>query len=165
VPDWQEFTDSRFGFRVELPGALWINPNFNPPRQTSTDSTTWFVYHDTGNGQTSQLASLFSPNGSIELYASIAPATCTLSGTPVMVGGSITGYRHDSFTDPPVTSGAIVPGGRVTFVTGGLYVMIFLAANGQQSQGEYWTDFGPVWQHILASFVPGPAIPNGHPCG
>lgn len=168
APDWQAYTDPRFGFKVAIPAALWVDPSMQPPQQSSTDSFVQFVYHDTGSRQTSQLASLFYLTGGVNVYASTAPTRCQLQGTSVRVGDGITGYRFDNFTQP-AAAGATVPGGSVSFVTGGLYVNIFLSPSSSfltaNGEGQYWTSYGPVWQHILASFIPGPAIAGGRPCG
>ena len=163
VPDWQVFTDTKFGFQAEVPGVLWVDPNGQPQQQTATDSTTVLVYHATSGTAQSPMGQLFAASAGLVIYASSAPARCDLRGTPEPVGQGITGYRYDTFAPP--SGGATATGGGVTFVTGGVYVSLFIGASGQASPSAYWAAYGPIWHHILASFVQGPAIPNGHPCG
>jgi hypothetical protein len=149
---------------VEVPGVLWVDPNGQPQQQTATDSTTVLVYHATEGTAQSPMAPLFSASSGLEIYASTAPAQCDLRGTPEPVGQGITGYRYDTFAPPP-SGGSTATGGGVTFVTGSVYVLLFIGASGQASASAYWAAYGPIWHHILASFVPGPASPTGHPCG
>lgn len=61
-------------------------------------------------------------------------------------------------------AGAAALEGGVRFVTGGVYVSLSLGAGGQPNASAYWAAYGPIWQHILASFVAGPAT-GAHPCG
>lgn len=163
VPDWRLFTDPKFGFQAEAPGMLWIDPNGQPQQQTATDSTTVLVYHATPDTAQSPMAQLFSGSGGLMIYASTAPARCDLRGTPEPVGQGIAGFRYDTFAPPP-GGGATAFGGGVTFVSGGVYVNLFIGASGQTSPSAYWAAYGPTWRHILASFVAGPAT-AAHPCG
>lgn len=145
-----------------MPGALWVDPNGPSQPQVGTDSLTRFVYHPLRGVRRSQFAILFESGRMLLVYASTAPGQCQLQGTPIAVGSGITGYRDDTFAHPP-PSGMGAAGGWMSFVTGGLYVNLWLSANPEgETQGQYWATFGPVWQHMLASFVPAPTIPNGH---
>lgn len=164
APEWVVYTDPKYGFKIAVPAALWADPQLQPPPQSGS-SYVQYIYRGMENGQTSPVGILFAPIDGLALYASTTPAQCDLHGTSVRVGAGITGYQSDTFTNPPTGTGAYAPGGSVSFVTGGLYVSIFVGANTTHSKSDYWTTFGPVWQHMLASFVPGPAIPGAHPCG
>lgn len=165
IPDWQRFTDPKFGFTLEAPGVFWVDPNAQPHVLSATDSATLFVYRPTIGSTPSPTTRLLAASGGLFIYASTAPTRCALQGTPVPIGRnqSITGYRYDSLAPTPYADSAARWGG-VRFVAGGVYVSLFIGAGGQPNSSAYWAAYGPTWQHILASFVAGPAT-GAHPCG
>lgn len=165
VPDWEGFTDPKFGFKVETPGVFWVDPNAQPQVLSATDSATLFVYRGAAGVAPSPTVRLLAASGGLFIYASTAPARCALQGTPVPVGQdhSITGYQYDTFPSTP-SGGAAALAGEVRFVAGGVYVSLSMGAGGQPNPSAYWAAYGPTWRHILASFVAGPAT-GAHPCG
>lgn len=171
--EWQTFTDLQFGFSLDVPTAfslyvlrqwgreddfLWNYNSSNgslPPDQAALSQAQIQIFAADGTNKPSSTSLL--PAG---------PYHCT-SGTPLTIGSGITAYQQETFTYPTPTPGqGGATGGpsiSVNLEKGGVYLNISL--NGHPPSETFLTRYGASWQHILNSFVPGPAAPSGHPCG
>jgi hypothetical protein len=162
--DWQTYTDVTFGFRLDVPAILALYH----PKDTGGYYTLAWAYNQTQGSPPSGQA-LFAE---VEIYVNVAdsfingaPNPCT-EGTPTTIGSGITGYEEDSLDAPPPPPGAGHGEGGfdVNLATGGgVYFHIYLI--GTAPKESFRARYSAIWKHILNSFVPGPAVPNTHPCG
>jgi hypothetical protein len=107
---------------------------------------------------------------SLTLFASITGGHPCTQGKPITIGSGVTAYEDDSLDapTPPPGDGARGPGGLdANWEAGGVYFhMNLIATSGTPlSHAAFRARYGAIWQHILNSFVPGPPVPNTHPCG
>lgn len=169
VPDWQGFTDPTFGFTLEMPGVFWVDPNAQPRLLSATDSATLFVYRELAAGESaSPTARLLAASGGLFIsYASTAPPAAPCRARPCRSARARARASWAIGTTPwPPRRRAGLPrwkeecGSSRAACTSASP----LGAGGQPTASAYWAAYGPIWQHILASFVAGPAT-GAHPCG
>jgi hypothetical protein len=171
--DWQTYVDPTFGFHLDIPAILSLNtiPNANDSTQTGVF---WAYTPSLGAPPASQ--EVFA-EVRIDLAATTNPGRnypCT-QGTPITIGSGVPAYEDDTLDFSPPTSGQGgahgVGGLNVQVVTGGVLILIGLESGGWlanppiRSASAFRARYGAIWQHILNSFLPGPAVPDGHPCG
>lgn len=154
-PEWQVYHDPRFGFSVEVPGVLSKLLQGNDPSSTSVT-----YQYDVTNGTPSAGAGV-TAEMIIQISATITgPNTCTV-GTPTTVGQGTTAYVQIDLSGKPEGGNPFRVAARI--LSGGVFIEIQVAAQGQPA--NFMARYGAIWQHILDSFVPGPPVPNTHPCG
>lgn len=170
--DWQTYTDALFHFRIEIPSIL----TFTVYRQSGEEDDLGWINFTTGDSLPPAQAMLhgvsveiFAATGantpSTQSFLSAGPYPCS-QGTPVKIGSGLTAYQQESYTSPIITPGEANgpppdPFIKVNLETGGIYLMILLQGPDRQ---QFLKTYGATWRHILASFEPGPAVPNTHPC-
>jgi hypothetical protein len=169
--EWETYTDALFGFRLDFPAGIGITVVY---QYNGEDDLLW--NYDSRNGPPPpDLAPAAEIGG--EIFASTGtgkpshtlrpdgpPYPCA-QGTPVTIGSGITAYQNETYTDPtPVPGHGAIPGPsiEVNLETGGVYLSIFMYGS---DRDHFLARYGAIWQHMLDSFVPGPPVPNGHPCG
>lgn len=150
-------TDPTFGFHLEIPAAMTENGSQQNPSDGG-GVTTW-----NGTYPTAQDA--------LDISVSTAtkglPAQSCATGKPITIGSGLPGYEEDVFAEPtPVpqpNSGASTSSVVATVVVHGLFVAIRL--DGTPPNDTFMDRYGPIWQHMLASFTPGAFTNPGNPCG
>jgi hypothetical protein len=168
--DWQTYTDLLFGFQLDVPTTFSLAVLRQGNRE---DDLVWMYNQAIGPLPSSQTA---LAQAALELVAADGtnppssrsllppgPYACRV-GTPITIGAGTTAYQQESYTNPtpPPGDGAIpLPSISVNMETGGVYLYLVLFG---PERTHFLDAYGPSWQHILNSFVPGPAVPNGHPC-
>jgi hypothetical protein len=171
--DWQTYIDPTFGFHLDIP-AILVQSFF--PNTASTEIGIAWLY-DPRQGPPPASQEVFAEIR-IQLYATTgAPGTtnpCN-QGTPITIGAGIPAYEDDTIGATPAPGlhhgGSGLGGFNVNLVTGGVFMIIgldggyWLANPPIRSADAFRARYGPIWQHILKSFVPGPPVPNTHPCG
>lgn len=162
--DWQTYTDATYGFHLDVPSILSLGSL--PDKNAASFSLLW-RYSSPNQAPPNQ--ALFAET-SVNVYVTDtltdgSANPCT-KGTRITIGSGVTAYEDDSldFPTPAPGGGAAGAGGLdVNVATGGVYLHITLYGN--YPRETFRQRYGAIWQHILNSFVPGPAVPNGNPCG
>jgi hypothetical protein len=163
--DWQTYIDATYGFRLEVPAILQTTL---PPNTGDKHYTFW--QYNFAEGPPPKDQAIFA-EVSVTLFASVTGGHPCTQGTAITIGSGVIAYEDDSLDAPTPTlpgNGASGPGGLdVNFETGGVYFHISLLADTGTplTHDAFRARYGPIWQHILNSFVPGPPVPNTHPCG
>jgi hypothetical protein len=152
---WQVYADTQFGFHVEVASYLtrtgpqpWNAPGEYVEFEVSNAAHGWeqaWVYVD--------------PQASGSVCAQ------DLSGDAVTVGSGLTGYQHfvAMIPTPPTGGGGTnSPHMELSFLASGTLIMFKLW--GDPPAVTFSARYGNQWQHLLASFIPGPAYPGGHAC-
>jgi hypothetical protein len=89
---------------------------------------------------------------------------CPAGGTVVTLGSGIHAYQETNV--PPSSNGpaASLPYVQVSLVTGGVAIRIEL--HGQGAPDTFFSRYGVIWQHMLASFATFPPLQplTTHPC-
>jgi hypothetical protein len=158
--EWQRYTDAKFGFRAEV--AAYLTKSGPDP----------FNYE----GVKILFMSSGAEHGWEQAYIYVDPAppqslcTSVLTGEKVSVGPDLTGYQRFRESVPPPGGGG---GGADNPSAETPYMELFVVASGVlmqfQLSGEppataYTTRYGAQWQHLLATFVPGPPYTGAHAC-
>lgn len=151
---WQTYHNTKYGYRIDLPVAYTLE----------SDQTGGAVF--SGDGVTSVPTAYGTVDGDGQIAMSAMPISQCLSasaGLPATVGSGITGYESGSWvaTATPGTApgqpGA--PSGMtVLFDASGLEVNVSVVG------GEGPAAYATTVRHMLATFVPGPAIANAKAC-
>jgi hypothetical protein len=158
--EWQRYTDAKFGFRVEV--ASYLTKSGPDP----------FNYE----GVKILFMSSGAEHGWEQAYIYVDPAppqslcTSALTGEKVSVGPGLTGYQRFREAVPPLGGG----GGGADTPSGDIpYMELFVVASGVLMQFQlggappataYTARYGAQWQHLLATFVPGPPYAGAHAC-
>ncbi len=167
--DWQTYTDPLFSFRLDVPAILAVVMNNRSPGGAE-HSIRWQYLPSGGPPSISQQA--FTET-TIDVLATTGTPGNTYpcpAGTPITVGPDIPAYQAEELTPPPTPTpghgaSGFAPHIEAALVTGGVYITITLTGSNSYLQEHFLDRYGAIWQHILNSFVPGPAVPNTHPCG
>ncbi|HEY7351097.1 MAG TPA: hypothetical protein VH599_22500 [Ktedonobacterales bacterium] len=164
--DWQTYTDPKYGFHLDVPALLSIS---FPVAPSGPDDSYVSWQYDPSKGPPPSGQALFAEitvgYHATDTLTGGNPNPCTV-GRRITIGSGVTAYEDDNpnYPTPAPGGGASGPQGLdVNVVTGGVYLEISLFAN--PPTGTLRTRYGAIWQHILNSFVPGPPVPNTHPCG
>jgi hypothetical protein len=152
---WQVYTDTQFGFHVEVASYLtrtgpqqWNAPGEDVVFEVSNAAHGWeqaWVY--------------------VDPQASGSVCTQDLSGDAVTVGSGLTGYQRfvAMIPSPPSGGGGTnSPHMELSFLASGTLIMFQLW--GEPPADTFSARYGYEWQHLLASFMPGPDYPGGHAC-
>lgn len=158
--DWQTYIDGNYGFHLDVPAILTLS---FPPSTSANHYILW--QYDFGKGQPPQDQALFAEVSVMVFASTKGPYPCT-QGSPLTIGSGVTAYEDDSLDAPTPTPGGGdtgMGGLDVNLATGGVYLHISL--DGHPPKDTFRARYETIWQHILNSFVPGPPVPDGHPCG
>jgi hypothetical protein len=165
--NWQTYTDAKYGFRLDVPAILSLSFPVVPTSGPDDSYVSW--QYDPSKGSPPSDQALFA-EVTVNVHATDTltdgrPNPCTV-GRHITIGSGVKAYEDDNpnYPTPAPGGGASSPQGLdVNVATGGVYLEISLFAN--PPTGTLMTRYGAIWQHILNSFVPGPPVPNTHPCG
>jgi hypothetical protein len=165
--DWQTYIDAKYGFHLDAPAILSFS--YSAPSGSGPDDSYVSWKYDLSKGPPPSDQDLFAEI-TVNVHATDTLTNgnsnpCTI-GRRITIGSGVTAYEDDNpnYPTPVPGGGATGPEGLdVNVMTGGVYLEISLFAN--PPTGTLETRYGAIWQHILNSFVPGPAVPNRHPCG
>jgi hypothetical protein len=162
-PDWHTYSYPSEGFRVDIPTVLY--PQHSLLINNGTGEQTDWVYQGAALGSPLREAAA-ETMVRVQYSTTIAETNlCPAGGTPITIGQGVRAYEEANV--PPDSNGpaASQPYVRVSLVTGGVAIRIEL--DGQGAPDAFFSRYGPIWQHMLASFAtfapPQPA--TTHPCG
>jgi hypothetical protein len=161
--DWQPYVNADVGFRLDVPAVLGSSHGFFINNFTGQG----FDMTYTGAPTTTPLQTLEAETTVEVLYSGTITDRdiCPHDGTPVMLGDGIVGLQETNA--PPDANGpdAPYPYVHVSLVLNGTAIRIEL--RGQAPAETFFTRYGDLWQHMLASFatVPGAPVSPTHPCG
>ena len=162
-PDWHTYSWPSDGFRVDISTVL--SPQHSLLINNGSGEQTDWVYQGAALG--SPLREAAAETTVRVQYSTVIAETnlCPDGGTPITLGS---GIRADEEANvPPDSNGpaASQPYVRISVVTGS-GVAIRIELDGQGDPSTFSTRYGPIWQHMLASFATfTPLQPLGtHPC-
>jgi hypothetical protein len=162
-PDWHTYTFPSYGFQVDISTVLY--PQHSLLINNGAGEQTDWIYQGAALGSSLRSASA-ETTVVVEYSTAIADINiCPSGGTPMSIGSGIRAYETASV--PPDSNGpaASQPYVRINLVTGGVAIQIEL--DGQGDPNTFFNRYGPIWQHMLASFATfTPLQPQTmHPCG
>lgn len=163
-PDWRTDVEADGGFRIDVPGVLsplhevFIN-------NASGKSISWTYV---GVPLASSLQRVMVQTSLIMRYSSqiLSDNLCpSASATPITLGSGIQAWQETDV--PPHANGAPETFGyvRVSLTLNGEAIQITL--EGPAPVDTFFTRYGAIWSHMLASFAQLPTQPVNHsrPCG
>lgn len=162
-PNWHTYSFPTYGFRVDIPTVLY--PQHSLLINNGTGETTDWVYQGAALG--SPLREAAAETTVVVQYSTVIAETnfCPTGGRLITLGPGIRAYEEANV--PPDSNGpaASFPYVRVSMVTGGVAIRIEL--DGQGAPDAFFSRYGPIWRHMLASFATfAPPQPlTTHPCG
>ncbi len=161
-PDWHTYAYLAYGFSVEISTVLYPSHSLliNDGSGLSTD----WGYGGAALGSPLRVAAA-ETTVRLQYSTTISDTNiCPAGGTPITIGAGIRAYQQTNV--PPDLNGpaAPYPYVRVSLVSGGAAIRIEL--QGQGAPETFFARYGPIWQHMLASFAAFPAQPplTTHPC-
>jgi hypothetical protein len=163
APPWFTYHDLTYGFTLDVPSALGIAAN-NASQQADPYAVS-FALNPARVPPVPADQQTLSQLGIVILVSHKVIDSCGV-GTPTTIGGSITAYETNNFSDiyTPGPGTPPPPFPRVTaqFVASGLYYEISIT--GLLPMNTFMQRYGDAVHHILASFQPGPQQAAGSPC-
>ncbi|HLY29744.1 MAG TPA: hypothetical protein VKQ36_01830 [Ktedonobacterales bacterium] len=148
---YMTYTDPTYGFQIDLPAYLdqVIQPNIGSGGSVTTMWSNVFATQDevVGVDITTKL---------------VATKTITCqTGRPITVGPGLPGCEIDTYlqpTPPPIQNSGTPGTNSVSaeFIANGVEIGIMLG--GDPPVATFLQRYGAIWQHMLASFKPGPPV-------
>lgn len=161
-PDWHTYAYLAYGFSVDVSTVLY--PSHSLLINDGTGLQTDWGYEGAALGSPLRVAAA-ETTVRVQYSTTISDTNiCPAGGTPITIGAGIRAYQQTNV--PPDLNGpaAPYPYVRVSLVSGGVAIRIEL--QGQGAPETFFARYGPIWQHMLASFTLFPTQPplTTHPC-
>ena len=163
MTDWHTYTFPAYGFRLDIPSVL--TPQHALLINNGSGETVDWIY------QGAAVASLMGRTAS-ETTVRVEYATamfdtdlCPHGGTAMTIGSGVHAYQETNVPPSPNGPTGATPYVRVSLVVGGVAIRIEL--DGQGAPATFLARYGPIWEHMLASFTAFPPLQplSSHPCG
>lgn len=153
-PDWHTYLFPTYGFRVDIPTVLY--PQHALLINNGTGESTDWVYLGAVLG--SPLRTKAAETTVRVEYSTVIADTnlCPNGGKPITIGPGI--HAVEEANVPPDSNGPAAPSPyvRVSLVAGGVAIRIEL--DGQGAPDTFFSRYGAIWQHMLASFATFPPL-------